>query len=107
MAQGRPSTRLQRRVGSKRQRRLLLSVRLLIKILQATGRPEDQLIVSKIKAVVKDCVRQNRAGYMTATPLQETLECRLRAVVGQQMFGEALFLVDLYQAKKRLLARRY
>jgi hypothetical protein len=98
VAQSRPSSR----VGSKGQRRLLLSVRLLIKILQGTGRREDQLLVIKIKAAVKDCVRRNRAGDSTAFPLQEILECRLKAVVGPQMFAEALFLVDSFQAKRRL-----
>ncbi|CAB9526822.1 expressed unknown protein [Seminavis robusta] len=89
-------------VGSRRQRRLLLSVRLLIRALQSTGNLEDVLLAKMIKNTVKECVRQNRAGEKNAVPLQQNLELRLQALVGPQMFMEAMVMVDFYQTKRQL-----
>ena len=95
-----PNRRRRLALGSKRQQRFLLAIRLLIKSLQASNRAVDLLLADQVKFSVRECIRQNRAGDKTTIPLQPMLETRLRGIVGNQMFAESLFLVDFYHAKQ-------
>ena len=92
-----------RRLGSKRQQRFLLSVKLLLKSLESSnGSNVDRYIAQQVKLAVRECIRQNRAGDKGAIPLQAKLEMRLQEIVGPEMLADSMILVDLYQAKRSL-----
>ena len=95
-----PNRRRRLALGSKRQQRFLLAVKLLLKSLEASNRPVDLLLAEQVKFSVRECIQQNRAGDKTAIPLQPMLEARIQGIVGSQMFAESLFLVDFYHAKQ-------
>ena len=93
--------RRHRFVGSRRQQRFLLGVKLIIKSLES-GSPMDQFVALQVKATIREYTRQNRAGLKPCMPLQDKLEARLRQIVGGEAFLQAMFLVDFYMAKRRL-----
>ena len=92
------------KLGSKRQKKFLLVVRLILKSLEQSGNSADRLLAARIKTTVREFTLQNRSGIKGFIPLQDKLEITLRNIVGDDTFVEASFLVDFYFAKQRLQA---
>lgn len=97
-----PNRRRRLNLGSSRQRRFLLAVKLLLKSLESTGHPFDLFLAQQVRITARECIRQNREGGKIATPLQATVETHIRDIVGHGLYDQSLLLVDYYQAKKCL-----
>ena len=80
----------------------LLFVKVLFKFIEQENNPRLRQVA---KVVLSDCTRRNRMG--DGVPLQETVERRLRAVVGEGYWTQAKLYVDSYCLKRgiRLVSR--
>ena len=87
------------RIGSPRQRRFLLGVKLIMRSLQTSGSPSDRILALQVKTTVKEYTRMVKFGMITG--LQDKLEARLRQIVGDETFTQAMLLTDFYLAKRR------
>jgi len=93
-------------LGSARQTKFLLMIRLIVKSLEA-GSVRDRMLASQVRTTVRDLVQQHRAGgslLHQQRTLQSKLDVALRNIVGDDTFAEASFLVEMYFFKKQIIS---
>ena len=90
------------RQQTKKRHDLLLFVHALIKCLDGTQSYKLRL---QTKALVAECVKRNRMGDPNFSPLRESLEVRLRGLVGPIYWRQAQEYMRSYQACKTMAIR--
>lgn len=91
---------------SRRRRNFLLFVRVLIKCIEKSN---NYKLTLQTKAIVSECVKRNRMGDPHFSPLQESIELRLRGMVGPTYWNQANDYVHCYnlaKAKKKMNEQR-
>jgi hypothetical protein len=83
---------------SPRQRRdFLLFVRVLIKCIEQS---RNYKLTLQTKALVAECVKRNRMGDPHFSPLQDSMEIRLRGLVGPNYWHQAKDYIHCFQQAK-------
>ena len=79
------------------RRHFLLFVRVLIKCIEQS---QNYKLKLQAKAMVSECVKRNRMGDPHFSPLQESLELRLRGLVGPDYWNQAKDYMHCYHTAR-------
>ena len=82
---------------SRQRRDFLLFVRVLIKCIEQS---HNYKLTLQTKALVAECVKRNRMGDPHFSPLQDSMEIRLRGLVGQDYWHQAKDYIHCFQKAK-------
>jgi hypothetical protein len=79
-------------------------LKFLLRVLQSHGCGDDAdarlLLRLRTKAIIRECVRQNRSGNSMYQPLMEAIKSRLRPIVGEDTWKKAHRSCRLYLRQK-------
>lgn len=90
--------------GSRKDRRLLILVRIILQDLAITN---DRASRDKIVWIIRECKKLNRAGDPSFRPLRDSVEVLLKGVVGEARWGGATQrLQSMLLKRRRLLLRQ-
>jgi hypothetical protein len=79
--------------GMNQRDTFFVFIKFLLLVLQTNGCGDDTdarlLLRLRAKAIIRDCVRQNRSGNSMYQPLMEAIKSRLRPIVGEDTWKKA------------------
>lgn len=81
-----------------KRKRFLVFMKVLLKCLK---RSSDLSLHTQAKAIIADCTQRNRCRDPDFCPLPESVEQRLRPIVGEAQWNRAAACLDLYLEKRR------
>ena len=92
------------RIGSMNKREaFFVFTKFLLRVLSTDGNEDADsrlLVRLRVKAIIRDCVRQNRCGNLMYDPLIDAIKSRLKPIVGEDDWNKARRMSRRYLKQK-------